>query len=246
MAEGVTRRRLLATSALVLPVLLARSGAAAIIRGDVPWAEGRAANPQAADTGAAYHFLTAPEVAFIEAAVDRLIPADELGPGALAAGVPTFIDRQLAGEYGQAAHWYMQGPWDKGLPTQGYQTRLTPAQFYRSAIAAIDAAMARAQGGRSFAALGPEQRDAVLKQLEAGELDLQSVDGKAFFQMLHQNTLEGFFADPIYAGNRDMAGWRLIGFMGARYDNRPFVTRFGEPYPLPPVGIAGRPDWNGG
>jgi gluconate 2-dehydrogenase gamma chain len=64
--------------------------------------------------------------------------------------------------------------------------------------------------------------------------------------MLLQNTLEGFFADPVYGGNRDMAGWRLIGFPGARYDYRPFVGRHGEAYPLPPVGLMGRREWTKG
>ena len=49
---------------------------------------------------APYSFLNADDAAFIEASVARLIPADETGPGALEAGVPTFIDRQLAGAGG--------------------------------------------------------------------------------------------------------------------------------------------------
>lgn len=59
----------------------------------------------------AYTFFTAEEAAFVDAATDRLIPADELGPGAREAGVTVFIDRQLSGAYGSAAKWYMQGPW---------------------------------------------------------------------------------------------------------------------------------------
>ena len=70
-----------------------------------------------------------------------------------------------------------------------------------------------------------------------------ATNAKAFFALLLQNTLEGYFADPIYGGNRDMAAWRMIGFPGAHYDFRPYVSRFGEPYALPPVGISGRPEW---
>jgi gluconate 2-dehydrogenase gamma chain len=61
--------------------------------------------------------------------------------------------------------------------------------------------------------------------------------------LLLQNTLEGYFADPIYGGNRDLGAWRMIGFPGARYDFRPFVSRFGEAYRLPPVGLMGRSEW---
>src|ERR1700748_2492451 len=79
-------------------------------------------------------FLDASERRFINAACARIIPKDELGPGALEAGVGDFIDRQLAGPFGQASTWYMQGPWAKGTEEQGYQLKFTPAQMYRHAI----------------------------------------------------------------------------------------------------------------
>src|SRR5207247_1872500 len=78
-----------------------------------------------------YMYLTQPEVAFVEAAVARLIPADELGPGAKEAGVACFIDRQLVGAWGTMAKMYRQGPWPEGTPQQGYQSPLTPQQVYR-------------------------------------------------------------------------------------------------------------------
>jgi hypothetical protein len=69
------------------------------------------------------------------------------------------------------------------------------------------------------------------------------VKAKAFFELLLQNTPEGFFSDPIYGGNRDMVGWKLIGFPGARYDYRPYVDKHGAQLDLPPVGLKGRPGW---
>ena len=66
-----------------------------------------------------YMYLTQPEVAFVEAAVARLIPADELGPGAKEAGVACFIDRQLVGAWGTMAKMYRQGPWPEGTPQPG-------------------------------------------------------------------------------------------------------------------------------
>jgi gluconate 2-dehydrogenase gamma chain len=83
-------------------------------------------------------FFTPEEAAFIEAAVARLIPNDEVGPGAVEANVPFFLDRQLAGPFGRGDHYYLGGPWPKGTPEQGYQSRFSPAQLYRAAIAAID------------------------------------------------------------------------------------------------------------
>lgn len=242
----LSRRRLLAAGA-VIPIARA---SATVIRGEMPWKEGAADVPGAvaapAPNTTSYQFLSAAEAAFVEAATDRLIPADELGAGAVEAGVPVFIDRQLAGDYGRGARWYMQGPWGEGEPTQGWQTRLTPAGLYRAAIRDIDAAVAREGRAGTFAKLGANDQDRWLQQLEQGKAQLTSADAKTFFQLLHQNTIEGFFADPLYGGNRGMAGWKLIGFPGARYDNTPFVAKHGERYPLPPVALMGRPEWNKG
>jgi gluconate 2-dehydrogenase gamma chain len=220
-----------------------------VIQRDMPWEEGAAAAPGPATTPPAqqqYAFFTVAEAAFVEAAVARLIPKDDLGPGALEAGVPTFLDRQMSGEYGRGERWYMQGPWGEGEPTQGYQTRLAPAALYRAAIRDIDQAVGKEGRAATFAKLGPVDQDRWLKDLEKGKVQLPNADAKTFFQLFHQNTLEGFWADPIYGGNRDMAGWKLIGFPGARYDHSPYVAKHGEAYPLPPVSLAGRPDWNKG
>jgi gluconate 2-dehydrogenase gamma chain len=189
-----------------------------------------------------YSFFSAAEAAFVDAALDRLIPADELGPGAVEAGVALFIDQQLAGRYGQATDWYMQGPFEKGSKQQGWQLALTPAGLYRAAIEAIDAHCRDAFGGRTFAALAAADRDGILHALENDELKLKDskASGKPFFDMLWQNTQEGFFADPIYEGNRGFAGWQLVGYPGPRYNYVGDIARYGEPYPLPTVGLMGR------
>ena len=241
----LTRRRLL-TVGVVAPVAGVATGR--VLRRELPWQEGEAAAPRAASetAPAGYTFFAAAEAAFVEAAVARLVPKDDLGPGAIEAGVPVFIDRQLAGPYGAGARWYMQGPWGEGEPTQGYQTRLTPAGLYRAAIRETDQAVGQEGRATVFAKLGADDQDRWLHQLEDGKVKLATSDPKTFFQLLLQNTMEGFWSDPIYGGNRDMAGWKLIGFPGARYDHSPYVSRHNERYPLPPVGIAGRPEWKKG
>lgn len=188
-------------------------------------------------------FFTADEAALIEAAVDRLIPPDERGPGGKDAGCAVFIDRQLAGPYGRAEGLYMRPPFMPGAATQGYQRPDAPAARYRVALKAIADHVASTFGGKSFPQLAPADQDKILSELETGNIALKGVNGAEFFTLLLQNTQEGFFADPIYGGNRDMAGWKLVGFPGARYDYRDWVTRHNEPYPLPPVGIMGRSDW---
>jgi len=238
----LSRRRLLTAGAVIGAVPVA-TAAAALGGRDVADKEGRANAPAGVDNPSGWTWFTEAEAAFVTAAVGRLIPADELGPGAVEAGVPVFIDRQLAGPYGRGERWYMQGPWGPGTSTQGWQTRLTPAGMYRAAIRSIDAVVAREGKAATFARLAVADQDALLKTLESGDARLDGVDAKDFFQQLLQNTLEGFWSDPIYGGNRDMAGWKLIGFPGARYDHSDFVARHGEKYPLPPVGIRGRVEW---
>lgn len=244
-SSPLTRRRLLAIGA-VLPI--ARAGDAAVIRDSMPWSEGRATPPDQArrperEGGSGYTFFNPAEAAFVEAAVARLIPDDDLGPGALQAGVPFFLDRQLAGEYGRGERWYMQGPWSKGEPTQGWQTRMGPAALYRAAVREIDEATIR-DAKSAFAKLTASDQEAWLHRMEDGKLELGSVDAKAFFKLLWQNTLEGYWSDPVYGGNLDMAGWKLIGFPGARYDLSAYVEQHGKPFPLPPVGLRGRPAWH--
>lgn len=236
-----TRRSLLlvGAAACVAPI----AAAADYTGAGMTWAPNLAASPTLSKPDGRYLFFTAAEAQFMEAACARLIPDDATGPGAVQAGVPAFIDRQLGGEYGQGARLYMKGPFGKGTKTQGYQNKAPPAGFHRAAIAAIGDHLAKS--GKPFHEREAAEQDAFLKDLEAGKVDLgPDVDGKAYFALLLQNVMEGYFSDPIYGGNRDMGGWRMIGFSGARYDQRAYVLTYNQPYPLPPVGIGGRPAWS--
>jgi gluconate 2-dehydrogenase gamma chain len=218
-------------------------GPAQTFRGAVPWQEGTADAPPGA-SGSGYIFFTPIEVALVDAAVARLIPDDPVGPGAVEAGVTFFLDRQLAGRFGRGDHYFLGGPWPKGTPEQGYQSRLTPAQLYRAALAAIDRYAGATFNGAAFSKLPTADQDKVMKALESGEIQLDSgVDSKTFFAMLLQNTKEGYFSDPIYGGNKDMAAWKMIGFPGAHYDYKEWVSRHGERVPYPTVGFKGRPGW---
>lgn len=243
MASTINRRQILSAGVLAGSAVAFNSAQARSITGEVPWQEGEADKPDIVTPGS-YEYLTSAEVAFLDAAVSRLIPQDELGPGAKEAGVTFFLDRQLIGPFGQGSHWYMQGPWKKGEKTQGYQSRMSPAELYRASITAIDKYCGDKFSGKKFSELSTNDQDEVLKAVEKGDADLKTVDGKAFFTMFLQNTIEGFFSDPLYGGNRDMAGWKLIGFPGARYDYRPYVKKHGQKLNLAPVGITGRPGWN--
>jgi len=237
--QGVTRRDLLATAAL----LITTSGASArVITKVLPWKPNEAYPVTPIQPGG-YLFFTTDEAAVVEAFAARLIPADELGPGAREAGVTTFIDRQLTGPYGGHDWLYMEGPFSKNpLPTQGLQSELTPRQQYRNGIAALEA-YCKATFNRSFTQLDAAEQDRLIGGLEKGEVQLPNFSSKMLFNAIYTNTVEGFFADPIYGGNRDMVGWKLVGFPGVRYDFRDVIDRPNQAYTLPPVGMQGRPAW---
>ena len=237
----LSRRSLLYSTAAFL-LVSATSGSARTISGAMPWSPGTATPPLPVRPGP-WMFFTADEASLIEAAVDRLIPPDDRGPGGKDAGCAIFIDRQLAGPYGHAAGLYTRPPFMPGVATQGYQLPDSPAARYRAGLKALADSVKERFGGKVFRDLAPADQDKVLAGLEDGSIVLKDVKSADFFALLLQNTQEGFFADPIYGGNRDMAGWKLVGFPGARYDYRDWVSRHNVAYPLPPVSIMGRSDW---
>jgi hypothetical protein len=138
--------------------------------------------------GTAVRALTGDELLALGALFERLFPTDESGPGALDIGVLEYTQRALTGTYVQ----------------------LVPV--YRSGLAAVDQ-VARANYGRGFADLAPEQQDAIIQQLEND--NVRGAEG--FFGIVWQHLREGLFSDPIHGGNKGMAGWRLIGFPGAQF-----------------------------
>jgi gluconate 2-dehydrogenase gamma chain len=217
-------------------------GASETFGDTLPWRDGLTDAPQAA-AGGGWQFLQPTEVAFLSAAADRLIPPDPTGPSASEAGVVVFLDRQMAGDYGQGAHLYLGGPWAKGTESQGYQSRFAPAQFYRHAIAAIEQAVGHAES-KAFKDLSADRQDALLKQMESGDLELDGpITSKAFFTLFLQNVLEGYFSDPIYGGNKNASAWEMIGFPGAHYDYSTWVTTYDRPIPVKTVGLRGRAGW---
>jgi len=160
-----------------------------------------------------YVNLTASEAAFIVAAVDTLIPADELSPSGSDCGVAVFIDRQLGSAWGGGAKMYRAGPFVKGKPEQGYQLALTPREFFAAGIAAANA-WTRKTWAKDFDRLAPADLVAALKAMEEGKAEFENFAARAFFSQLHAITMAGFFSDPIYGGNRDKIGWKLLGFPG--------------------------------
>ncbi|MDI2587543.1 gluconate 2-dehydrogenase subunit 3 family protein [Psychrobacillus sp. NEAU-3TGS] len=146
-------------------------------------------------------------------ATERIFPKDDLGPGAIELGVPYFIDRQLAGQYGSNSKEYMHGPFAVGAPTQGYQSRLTRADVFKQGIEKLEEE-ANKRFDNGFSSLEPEQMDEILTAFSKDEVKMSGTTAAFFFRMLRSATLEGAYSDPMYSGNNNMDGWRMKGFPG--------------------------------
>ena len=203
-----------------------------------PPAQAQPTAAQSASTGG-YAFLNAEEAAFIEALVDHMVPADALTPKGTDIGLNIFIDRALAGGWGKGDRLYMQGPWKQGVPSQGYQLPMTPADLYRSGIAAANVVCVKSYG-KSFDKLAEAHREEFLLNLQAGKVTFENgPPARVFFTTVYQSVMEGMFSDPMYGGNRNKAGWKLIGFPGVIAVHHQNVEKFRDKqFPADPVGIA--------
>jgi gluconate 2-dehydrogenase gamma chain len=202
-------------------------------------AQAQPATAAAAASAPGYAFLNPEEGAFVEALVDHMVPADELTPKGTDLGLNIFIDRALAGGWGKGDRLYMQGPWKPGVPSQGYQLPLIPAELYRNGIAAANAHCVKTYK-KTFDMLTEAQREEFLLALQAGKVTFENgPPARVFFTTVYQTVMEGMFADPMYGGNKNKAGWKLIGFPGVIAVNYSNVEKFRDkPFPVDPVGIS--------
>lgn len=236
------RRGLLKAITLGVPSAMAASQARAAVPASPGDPSAQQASAQAERT---LRFFNADEARAMDAIAARLIPADDLGPGAKEAGVTFFLDGQLAGAWGAGEQLYRQGPFEPGTPEQGYQLSFTPAEMIRHGLAGLDAAVRDAHG-KTFAQLAVDAQDDWLTRLQAGEVDLSPLPSGLFFQALLEGVIEGFFSDPMYGGNRDMVGWKLVGFPGAFASFSNDIERHGVIWAGQPVSIAmARPHHDG-
>jgi gluconate 2-dehydrogenase gamma chain len=163
-------------------------------------------------------FFSELEAISVASAAARIFPSDESGPGAAEAGVTIYIDRQLAGPYGQDRFRYTQGPFEKAPAELGYQGKGTPREIYREGLNDL----------KGFNKLKTVDQDKLLEQMESS----------LFFKLLRQHTIEGMFSDPIHGGNADLVGWQLVGFPGPRMSNYDEIDKyFGEAFRPKPVGL---------
>ncbi len=178
--------------------------------------------------------LSPTEWAFICAIADTMIVADDLSASGTDLGIPVFIDRQLAGEFGSGARTYRSGPFFKGTTSQGYQLPLTPREYFALGVKAVNAHCV-AKHKVEFDRLSPDGREAILAGLDSGQIALSDISGREFAAVLLAMVMEGFFSDPVHGGNRGAASWKMIGFPGlpAFYGNDMLDSRGRKYAPAP-------------
>ena len=150
-------------------------------------AGGAALFPACSKPPARWKFFTADEMETLSAICEQIIPADE-DPGAVDVGVPIFIDRQLTGPY------------------RRFQ------EMYRRGLAGVEDS-SQTMFGKRFAALSWSNQTALLKALESGKPAGQAWKTRsaaAFFDMVRDHSLQGFYGSPRHGGNREYASYRML------------------------------------
>lgn len=196
-------------------------------------------------------------------ATERIFPKDHNGPGAIQLGVPYYIDKQLAGDWGINARDYRQGPFpvlssddeepnasgeaaestiksphgegkNEGKAISEDQSRLNRRELFIEGIRALNG-ISRKNHDTSFDELEKEQQIDILKSFESGKAKMKGAPSSIFFQLLRQATIEGAYCDPLYGGNKNMDGWKMKEFPGAypAYTGQIEKDEFFKPDPLP-------------
>jgi len=140
--------------------------------------------------------LTAAEGDLLEAVLERLIPSDEVGPGAKEARVIHYIDRALGGALASSR------------------------QAYAAGLASLDK-YAQSSRGKGFLQLAATDQDSVLIDVETGTATGFTGSPAQFFNLVLNHTRQGMFGDPYYGGNQDFIGWDLLAYPGVRTNVRP-------------------------
>ena len=193
--------------------------------------------------------------ATVEAAMARIIPTDD-HPGAREAGTIEFLDLYLSGiDYVYAKPDGSGFEKLEGKRAEAWQRRIDIVrEKYAEGIEELDR-RSRSRFDADFVGLTEEQQDEILTQIERPEEQSDLEDARVtvgygapvepamqqtstevevgFLPLLALHTRQGFYSDPIYGGNKDRVGWRLIGFQGpeslaetysGRYTTRPFFA----------------------
>jgi gluconate 2-dehydrogenase gamma chain len=161
-------------------------------------------NVAVAKTQAKFGVLTLEQARQVEAIASQIIPTDDQ-PGAREAGVVYFIDRAL----------------------ETFDTDSVPV--YEKGLASLNQLTCnKYPEAKTFADATSEEQHAVLTELESnragseGEQRIGPEGFTGFFQTIRLHTVLGFLVDPSAGGNRDYAGWKVVGRDPAESFSPPF------------------------
>lgn len=147
----------------------------------------------------------------LEQATERIYPEDDNGPGAIGLGVPYFIDKQLAGSWGSNTKDYRQGPFSND---SAEESGLNRGELFISGMRKMNE-LSQKRFDATFDEVEEDEQIEILEDFENGDVDMKGIGSDSFFTLLREATLEGAYSDPLYGGNRDMAGWKMKEFPGA-------------------------------
>ncbi len=243
-SQGMSRRNFLKNTGLVAGGLVGGSLFGGLITNQVTKNDKKPStdteNAQHESYEARIFFSRNEDFDTLAAATERIFPETDVGPGAIALGVPYFIDRQLASEWGTNGHDYMNGPFpqiteveqyeesdvdqnEQGpeaetkvpTPTPRYQTRMNRGALFLEGLHALQRT-ANEKFDAEFKKLEGAQQDEILDSCESGDIEIKGISSNVFFDLLLTTTIEGAYADPAYGGNRNMDGWKMKEYPGPR------------------------------
>lgn len=213
-------------------------------------------------------FLSEHQARTVEAMAARIIPGTPEEPGAREAGTVFYVDQLLTGHDGWPDPAYMEGPFaatysgdgppdpdddsvvwvhEDELERYGRQGPFVPQEMYPMGITRLDE-LAQERHGDDFVDLAEDDQDALLAAVEDGEDEdveeiFDELSPSDFFEMVRIHTVQGFLSDPVYGGNRDMVGWRHVGFPGSRRSFSP-ADMLDEDYDVTPQSLLDLPPFN--
>jgi gluconate 2-dehydrogenase gamma chain len=189
------------------------------------------------------------EAAVVTALANTIIPLDSNGPGAVEAGALYFIDRQLNGDYGNNGRMFNTGPfimpqtagpltvdsvvgpitysagtvnanitWSAG---QEYQYGMSLRNFWRYGILALESYANSAYGG-NYESLSAANQIACLQDLfnnKPTAATFNEIIPSDFANEVFFMTWASYTSDPVYGGNRGMAGWTYTASPGLNNGN---------------------------
>ncbi len=172
------------------------------------------------------------DFATLAQSTECIYPENDNGPGAIALGVPYFIDKQLAGPWGMNAREFRHAPFAKTNVSTD-QSRLTRGELFIIGVRKMNQ-LSQERFDTPFYEADEEQQIDILEDFEEGEVEMAGADSGSFFELLRGAVLEGAYSDPLYGGNRNMEGWKMKEFPGpvASYTNVIESDKFVEMDPI--------------